>query len=180
MQAVTRRNFVKRGAAAVLAAVGAPYLRLARAAPVALPPLPYADNALEPVISANTIGFHYGRHHRAYVDNLNKLVAGTEYADATLERIVLDTAGKADKAGIFNNAAQVWNQTLYWNSMRPGGGRPPAALLLRLEAGFGSFDNFRKDLAATTIGQFASGWGCGSSRTRASSSVCAHRTPKLP
>jgi Fe-Mn family superoxide dismutase len=160
MQAVTRRKFVKNAAAAVLAAVGTPYLRTARAAPVALPPLPYADNALEPVISANTIGFHYGRHHRGYVDNLNKLVVGTEYADATLERIVLDTAGSADKAAIFNNAAQVWNHTFYWNSMRPGsGGRPPAALLQRLEADFGSFDNFRKDLAATTIGQFASGWG---------------------
>jgi Fe-Mn family superoxide dismutase len=73
---------------------------------------------------------------------------------------VLDTAGSADKAAIFNNAAQVWNHTFYWNSMRPGsGGRPPAALLQRLEADFGSFDNFRKDLAATTIGQFASGWG---------------------
>ena len=113
----------------------------------------------EPVISANTIGFHYGRHHRGYVDSLNKLVVGTEYADATLERTVLDTAGRADKAGIFNNAAQVWNHTFYWNSMRPGGGRPAAALLQRLDADFGGFDNFRKDLAATSIGQFASGWG---------------------
>ena len=122
--------------------------------------MPYADSALEPVISANTIGFHYGRHHRGYLDNLNKMVTGTEYADAPLEKIVVDTAGKPDKAGFFNNAAQVWNHTFYWNSMRPGGGgRPPAALEQRLEADFGSFDNFRKEFAATTVGQFASGWG---------------------
>ena len=96
-------------------------------APHTLPPLPYADNALEPVISANTLSFHYGKHHKTYVDNLNKLIAGTELADMSLEEIIAATAGKADKTGIFNNAAQVWNHTFYWNSLSPkGGGEPPA------------------------------------------------------
>ncbi len=161
MQPITRREFVTGAAAvATLAAAGAPLVRVAHAAPLALPPLPYRDNALEPVISANTIGFHYGKHHRGYLDNLNKMVVGTEFADAPLERIVVETAGKPDKAGFFNNAAQVWNQTFYWNSMRPGGGgRPPPVLLQRIEADFGGFESFRKELAATAIGQFASGWG---------------------
>src|SRR5882757_5640083 len=78
-------------------------------APITLPPLPWAENALDPVISANTISFHYGKHHKTYVDNVNKLIAGTEYADLPLEKIVNVTAGKADKSGIFNNAAQIWN-----------------------------------------------------------------------
>ena len=83
---------------------------------IVLPPLPYADNALDPVISANTIGFHYGKHHKGYVDNLNKLIAETEFADMTLEKIITETAGKADKTAIFNNAAQAWNHTFYWHS----------------------------------------------------------------
>ncbi|MDD5618622.1 MAG: superoxide dismutase [Fe], partial [Candidatus Omnitrophica bacterium] len=87
-----------------------------------LPPLPYAENALEPVISANTIGFHYGKHHKAYVDNLDKLIAGTEFAGLPLEKIILATAGKADKAAIFNNASQAWNHAFYWNSLSPKGG----------------------------------------------------------
>ena len=85
-----------------------------------LPPLPYADNALEPVISANTISFHYGKHHKTYVDNLNNLVKGTDYESATLEKIINETAGKADKAPLFNNAAQIWNHTFYWNSLKAG------------------------------------------------------------
>ena len=103
--------------------------------PHALPSLPYADNALDPVISANTIGFHYGKHHRGYIDNLNKLIAGTEFADLPLEKIITKTAGKADKTAIFNNAAQTWNRTLYWRSLRPkGGGEPPAGLKKKIEA----------------------------------------------
>src|SRR5450759_1030276 len=99
------------------------------AEPFVLPPLPYAPEALAPVISANTIGFHYGKHHKGYVDNLNKLVAGTEFADLPLTKIITRTAGKADKTAIFNNAAQTWNHTFYWHSMKPkGGGEPPAAL----------------------------------------------------
>ena len=125
-----------------------------------LPPLPYADNALEPVISANTISFHYGKHHKTYVDNLNNLVKGTDYESASLEKIINDTAGKADKAPLFNNAAQIWNHTFYWNSLKGnGGGKPTGKLATMIDAAFGGYDNFRKELSATTVSQFGSGWG---------------------
>jgi len=125
-----------------------------------LPPLPYAENALEPVISANTMSFHYGKHHKTYVDNLNNLVKGTEFENATLEKIINETAGKADRAALFNNAAQIWNHTFYWHSMKPaGGGKPTGKLATMIDASFGSFDAFRKELAATTVSQFGSGWG---------------------
>jgi Fe-Mn family superoxide dismutase len=124
-----------------------------------LPSLPYAENALEPVITANTIGFHYGKHHKGYVDNLNKLVTGTEYAGLSLENIITGTAGRAEKAAIFNNAAQIWNHTFYWKSMRPkGGGEPPAALKRKMEASFGSVDACKKELANAAVSQFGSGW----------------------
>jgi Fe-Mn family superoxide dismutase len=127
--------------------------------PHVLPPLPYADNALEPVISANTLGFHYGKHHKTYVDNLNKLVAGTDLADLSLEEVITSTAGKADKAGIFNNAAQVWNHTFYWNSLSPkGGGEPPASLKQKIETTFGSVEVCKKELATAATTQFGSGW----------------------
>ncbi len=117
-----------------------------------LPPLPYADNALEPVISANTISFHYGKHHKTYVDNLNNLVKGTEFEGAALEKIIADTAGKADRAAIFNNAAQIWNHTFYWHSMRAkGGGKPTGKVAQMIEASFGGYDNFRKEMSATTV-----------------------------
>ena len=125
-----------------------------------LPPLPYAENALEPVISANTISFHYGKHHKTYVDNLNNLVKGTDYENASLEKIINETAGKADKAGIFNNAAQVWNHTFYWQSMKGnGGGKPSGKIAELIDAAFGGYDNFRKEFSATTVSQFGSGWG---------------------
>jgi superoxide dismutase, Fe-Mn family len=125
-----------------------------------LPPLPYADNALEPVVSANTLSFHYGKHHKAYVDNLNNLVKGTDLEGQSLEAIVHATAGKADKAGIFNNAAQVWNHTFYWNSLRPGGGGVPTGRIADLlNTSFGSFDAFKKEFAQTCVTQFGSGWG---------------------
>ena len=124
-----------------------------------LPPLPYADNALDPVISANTLGFHYGKHHKTYVDNLNKLLTGTDLADLSLEEIIRSTAGKADKTGIFNNAAQVWNHTFYWNSLSPnGGGEPSAALKQKIEASFGSVEACKKELATAATTQFGSGW----------------------
>jgi Fe-Mn family superoxide dismutase len=124
-----------------------------------LPPLPYPDNALDPVISANTLSFHYGKHHKTYVDNLNKLIAGTELADLSLEEIIASTAGKADKIGVFNNAAQVWNHTFYWNSLSPkGGGEPPSALKQKIEASFGSVEACKKELATAATTQFGSGW----------------------
>lgn len=124
-----------------------------------LAPLPYADNALEPVISAHTLSFHYGKHHKAYVDNLNKLVADTPLAGKSLEEIIKATAGQADKAGIFNNAAQVWNHMFYWHSLSPkGGGEPPAALKQKIEASFGSVDTCKKEFANAAVTQFGSGW----------------------
>ena len=124
-----------------------------------LPPLPWADNALEPVISANTISFHYGKHHKTYLDNLNKLIAGTEYESATLEKIITDTAGKADKTPIFNNAAQTWNHTFYWNSLKPkGGGKAGGRVAQMIESDLGGFDQFKKDFAQAGVTQFGSGW----------------------
>jgi Fe-Mn family superoxide dismutase len=124
-----------------------------------LPPLPYAQDALEPIISAKTISFHYGKHHKAYVDNLNKAIVGTEFAGMPLEKIIIETAGKADKAAIFNNASQAWNHMFYWNSLTPnGGGEPPAALKQKIEASFGSVDACKKELATAATTQFGSGW----------------------
>jgi superoxide dismutase, Fe-Mn family len=126
---------------------------------IVLLPLPWAENALEPVVSAKTIGFHYGKHHKTYVDTVNKMIAGTEFADMKLEKLIDATAGKTDKAGIFNNAAQVWNHTFYWNSLRPkGGGEPPSMLKQKIEAAFGSVDACKKELSAAAVAQFGSGW----------------------
>jgi superoxide dismutase, Fe-Mn family len=128
-------------------------------APLTLPPLPYADNALEPVISEKTLSFHHGKHHRTYVENTNRLIAGTELADLSLEQIVTVTAGRADRANIFNNAAQAWNHSFYWRCLKPkGGGEPPAALKQKIEGAFGSVDACRKELANNAIAQFGSGW----------------------
>jgi Fe-Mn family superoxide dismutase len=124
-----------------------------------LPALPYADNALDPVISANTMSFHYGKHHKAYVDNLNKLAAGTEFENMALEDVIKKTAGAADKVGVFNNAAQIWNHTFYWNSLKPkGGGAPSGAIKAKIEAAFGSYDKFKEDFAQAAVTQFGSGW----------------------
>ena len=128
-------------------------------APFSLPPLPYADTALEPLISANTLSFHYGKHHKAYVDNLNKLVEGKDLASMTLEQIINLSAGKADMAGVFNNAAQIWNHTFYWNSMKPnGGGKPTGALAAAIDKDLGGYDKFKTDLSAAAMTQFGSGW----------------------
>ncbi len=135
--------------------------RLARAAagPFTLPPLPWPENALSPAISANTISFHYGKHHQGYVNKLNELVAGTPLAEQPLDAVIKATAGKADQAAIFNNAAQVWNHTFYWNSLRPkGGGKPSGALAAQIDQSFGSFDAFKTEFAKAATGQFGSGW----------------------
>ena len=124
-----------------------------------LPPLPYAENALAPVISANTVGIHYGKHHKGYVDTLNKLIAGTDLASLSLEKLIAETDGKDDKVAIFNNAAQTWNHTFYWRSLRPkGGGEPPATLKQKIDASFGSLDACKKALATAATAQFGSGW----------------------
>jgi Fe-Mn family superoxide dismutase len=129
------------------------------ASPLTLPPLPYAENALEPVISAKTLSFHYGKHHKTYVETTNKLIAGTELADLPLEQIVTSTAGKPERVTIFNNAAQAWNHTFYWRCLKSkGGGEPPAALKQKIEEAFGSVDACKKELSAAAVSQFGSGW----------------------
>ena len=124
-----------------------------------LPPLPYDQSALEPHISANTLSFHYGKHHQAYVTNLNNLVKDTPLADASLEEVIAASAKDSAKAGIFNNAAQVWNHTFYWNSMKPnGGGAPKGKLAAQIDKDFGSFDKFKEAFKQAGTTQFGSGW----------------------
>jgi len=159
-EGITRRSFLATASVLTLASMGGGFPKSAFAAsPIELPPLPYPESALQPIISANTISFHYGKHHKGYVDNINKLVAGTEFADMPLEKIIAATVGKPDKAGLFNNAAQVWNHTFYWKSLKPnGGGKPPAALMQKIEDSFGGFDPFIKELSSAGATQFGSGW----------------------
>ncbi|HPV60656.1 MAG TPA: Fe-Mn family superoxide dismutase [Thauera aminoaromatica] len=120
-----------------------------------LPALPYAKDALAPHISAETLEFHYGKHHQAYVTNLNNLIKGTEYENLDLEAIVK----KAPAGGVYNNSAQVWNHTFFWNSMKPnGGGEPSGALADAIKAKWGSFDDFKKAFQASAVGNFGSAW----------------------
>lgn len=124
-----------------------------------LPALPYAKTALEPHISANTFDFHHGKHHNTYVVNLNNLTADTDMAAMSLEDIMKATAGNAAKAGIFNNAAQVWNHTFFWNSMKPnGGGKPTGAIADAINAAFGDYDKFKEAFKTAGMTQFGSGW----------------------
>lgn len=119
-----------------------------------LPELPYAKDALAPTISAETLEYHYGKHHQTYVDKLNGMIDGTEFADATLEDIVKKSSG-----GMFNNAAQVWNHTFYWNCLSPnGGGEPSGALADAITKAFGSFADFKEKFATSAAGNFGSGW----------------------
>ncbi|RIJ28777.1 superoxide dismutase [Henriciella algicola] len=124
-----------------------------------LPPLPYSRDALSPHVSEETLNFHYGKHHQAYVNNLNKLIEGTDHADAPLEKIITDASGDSSKAGLFNNAAQVWNHTFYWHSMKPGGGgKPTGAIAKKIDEDFGSYEKFAEEFKAAGGGQFGSGW----------------------
>jgi superoxide dismutase, Fe-Mn family len=126
---------------------------------IELPQLPYAMDALEPHVSKNTLEFHYGKHHQAYVTNLNKLIEGTDLADASLEDIIKASANNSEKAGIFNNAAQVWNHTFYWNSISPNGGSLNDERLSKMiDDSFGSLDNFKSEFATAGATQFGSGW----------------------
>jgi len=123
------------------------------------PALPYAENALEPHISAKTISFHYGKHHVAYITNYNNLVAGTPFDAMSLEEVIAATANDAQKVGVFNNGAQAWNHSFYWNCLSPnGGGEPTGELAAKIAADFGSFDKFKDELKAAAATQFGSGW----------------------
>ncbi len=154
-----RRNFLIGAPACLLALGSLSTGTRAAAAPHTLAPLPYPIDALDPVLSANTLGYHHGKHHKGYVDNLNRLLAGTELAGQPLETVILRTAGQAAQAAVFNNAAQVWNHNFYWQSLRPrGGGEPPAELAHRLDEAFGSVAACKKELAAAAMAQFGSGW----------------------
>ena len=123
-----------------------------------LPKLPYADDALAPVVSANTISFHYGKHHKAYVDKLNELVPGTAYEDLSLEDVVKKSAKDEKGKAIFNNAGQIWNHNFYWNSMTPKGGEPTGKIKSALDDSFGGLDAFKAAFKAAAVGQFGSGW----------------------
>ena len=119
-----------------------------------LPPLPYPKDALQPHISAETLEYHHGKHHQTYVTKLNALIEGTEFANATLEDIIKKSSG-----GLFNNAAQVWNHTFYWNCLSPnGGGEPTGAIADRIQSQFGGFENFKNQFTETAVNTFGSGW----------------------
>lgn len=126
---------------------------------ITLPDLPYAKDALEPHIGAKTLEIHHGKHHQAYVTNLNNLIKDTPLAGKSLEEIIKASAGDAAKAGIFNNSAQVWNHTFYWHSMKPGGGgKPTGDIAKKIDADFGSYDKFVEEFKAAGATQFGSGW----------------------
>lgn len=124
-----------------------------------LPPLPYQLNALEPYISEQTMSYHYGKHHKAYIDNLNKLIKDTKFENMPLEEIIVETAGKNEFSGVFNNAAQTWNHTFFWNTMKPnGGGEPSGELKKKIDRDFGSYDKFKTEFTTAATSQFGSGW----------------------
>jgi Fe-Mn family superoxide dismutase len=124
-----------------------------------LPPLPYSQDALEPHISAKTLSFHHGKHHNAYVTKLNELIKGGPYQDKDLEDIIRGTATDPAKAGVFNNAAQVWNHTFFWHCLNPkGGGAPSGVVADKIKASFGSLDKFKEEFKSAAVTQFGSGW----------------------
>lgn len=127
--------------------------------PFILPDLPYMMNALEPHISSNTLSFHHGKHHQAYVTNLNNLIKDSEFASKSLEEIILAVANDATKIGIFNNAAQIWNHTFYWHSMKnKGGGEPHGELAKKINEDFTSYAHFKEEFKKAATTQFGSGW----------------------
>ncbi len=126
---------------------------------IVIPSLPYAEDALAPHISATTLEFHYGKHHNAYVVNINKLIEGTDLASEDLESIINKTAGDDSKTAIFNNAAQVWNHSFYWQCMKPnGGGLPTGDVAEKIDAAFGSYEKFIEQIKTAGTVQFGSGW----------------------
>jgi len=159
---MNRREFLSTamvGSAALAGTVlGFPVISKGSAA-IELPSLPYASDSLEPYISSRTMSFHYGKHHRGYVNNINGFIKGTGLAEYSLEKIIKTSAGDASKVAVFNNAAQVWNHTFYWKSMKPNGGGTPTGLLAgEIASAFGNFENFKEEFATAAATQFASGW----------------------
>lgn len=149
------------GAAAAISAGGLKRGFAAGQAPsnVRLPALPYAQGALAPAISENTISFHYGKHHQGYVNNAVKLIAGTGFESASLVEIIRKTAGRPDQSSLFNNAAQVFNHNFYWNSMKPGGGgEPKGRIAEKINESFGSYQKFAEAFSGAAAAQFGSGW----------------------
>ena len=126
--------------------------------PFKLPPLPWAENALEPVISARTIGLHHGKHHAAYVKKLNELVAGTRFADMPLEQVIAASVGGEETQKIFNNAAQAWNHAFFWKCLKPGGGEPGRAIARRIDESFGGYAQFKEQFSKAAVDDFGSGW----------------------
>lgn len=136
-----------------------PSSHLRAASSIVLPSLPFSENALEPTISTQTLSFHYGKHHKGYVDNLNKLISGTDYSDLSLEKIITSTHDRPERKSIFNNASQIWNHTFYWKSLKgKGGGNPPPELKSLIDTSFGSAAECKKALAEAALSQFGSGW----------------------
>lgn len=158
----SRRKFIVQApivAAALAAGIAAPGSGAAAQQAPALPPLPYPPSALAPYISENTISFHYGKHHQTYLNNMIKMIAGTPSEKLPLEQIIRTAAGKPDQAGLFNNAAQVYNHTFFWNSMKPGGGREPQGKLATLLTdSFGGYGKFVEAFSNAALTQFGSGW----------------------
>jgi Fe-Mn family superoxide dismutase len=158
---LTRREFVAATAAAGLLSM-AGSLGFAKdtlaAEAFAMPPLPYPENALEPVISANTISFHYDKHTKLYYDNTNKMLEAKPMAGMTLEKVFLEAAKDAAAMALFNNAAQAWNHTFYWNGLKAGGGAPTGKLAEMIQASFGGMENCAKALTEAGMTQFGSGW----------------------
>lgn len=162
-EGLDRREFLTMAGVAGVGLVASSLFPLSEALaadPLDMAPLPYALSALEPVISARTLEFHYGKHHAGYVANVKKMIPGSGLEGKGLEDIVRTTAVMADKAAIFNNAAQCWNHAFYWKCMKPGGGGMPAGKVMSaINASFGGYDAFRKAFVDGSVGRFGSGWG---------------------
>jgi Fe-Mn family superoxide dismutase len=163
---LNRRSALRQGAAiatlASAATVAAPYIARGQAKKHELPKLPYADDALAPVISAQTVGIHYGRHHKGYLDGMNAALDGPakDLANLSLEDLIKTTRANPARAGLFNAAAQVWNHTFYWNGLKAnGGGQPAGKAKAKIDADLGGYEKFKEGLARASITQFASGWG---------------------
>jgi Fe-Mn family superoxide dismutase len=155
-----RRNFLAlAGAAAASSTLAAPAIAQNRP-PLELMKLPYDEAALAPVLSGNTVGFHYGKHHRGYVETVNRLVQNDPLGQLPLEELIKTTSINPNRAAIFNAAAQIWNHDFYWKCLKPGGGgAPTGAIKAKIDEDLGGFDKFKTDFAAISNGQFGSGWG---------------------